>query len=154
MIHTEFYRKVNEGGSNHNPHKDNNLQICMREESKNWWLRSLEDLETTKVTIETKRYYASVFFSQQAAKKALKAFYIETLRDYPPKHNMLEISRELEVPEPVLEAAIELNPEYFVTRYPDAANGVPAQMYTEKKANLHFEKAEVVIQWVKSQLKL
>ena len=127
----------------------------MREESRNWWLQSLEDLETAKVTIETKRYYASVFFSQQAAEKALKAFYIEIMRDYPPKtHNMLEISRKLEVPEPVLDAAIELNPEYFVTRYPDAANGVPAQMYTEKKAHFHFEKAEVVIQWVKSQLKL
>jgi HEPN domain-containing protein len=127
----------------------------MREESKNWWLQSLEDLETARVNIETKRYYASVFFSQQAAEKALKALYIETLRDYPPKtHNMLEISRTLDVPETVLEAAIELNPEYFVTRYPDAANGVPAEMYTEKKANLHFEKAEVVIQWVKSQLKL
>lgn len=106
----------------------------MREESKNWWLQSLEDLETANVNIETKRYYASVFFSQQAAKKALKAFYIETVRDYPPKtHNMLEISRELEVPENVLDAAVELNPEYFVTRYPDAANGVPAEMYTEKK---------------------
>lgn len=115
----------------------------------------MEDLETANVIIKTKRYYASVFFSQQAAEKALKAFYIETLRDYPPKtHNMLEISRKLEVPEHVLDAAIELNPEYFVTRYPDAANGVPAEMYTEKKANLHFEKAEVVIQWVKSQLKL
>ena len=127
----------------------------MREESKNWWLQALEDLETARVNIKTKRYYASVFFSQQSAEKALKTFYIESMRDYPPKtHNMLEISRDLDVPEEVLDAVIELNPEYFVTRYPDAANGVPAEMYTEKKAQFHFEKAEVVIYWVKSQLKL
>ena len=127
----------------------------MREESKNWWLQALEDLETARANIKTKRYYASVFFSQQAAEKALIPFYIESKRDYPPRtHNMLEISRELNVPEEVLDAVIELNPEYFVTRYPDAANGVPAEMYTEKKAQFHFEKAEVVIHWVKSQLKL
>lgn len=126
----------------------------MREESRNWWLQALEDLKTAEVNIDTKRYYASVFFSQQAAEKALKAFHIEKLRDFPPKtHNMLEISRELNVPEEVQDAVIELNPEYFVTRYPDAANGVPAEMYTQKKARFHLEKAEVVINWVKSQLK-
>lgn len=115
----------------------------------------MEDLETARVNIETKRYYASVFFSQQAADKGLKAFYIELKRDFAPKtHNMLEISRELNVPEEVFDAVIELNPEYFVTRYPDAANGVPAEMYTEKKAKFHSEKAEMVIDWVKSQLKL
>jgi HEPN domain-containing protein len=127
----------------------------MREESHNWWLQALEDLETAEANIEIKRYYASVFFSQQAAEKALKAFYIEFMRDYPPKtHNMIEISRGLDMPDEVFEAVIELNPEYFVTRYPDAANGVPAQMYTEKKANLHFKRATQVIKWVKSQLKL
>ena len=127
----------------------------MREESKNWWLQALEDLKTAEVNIKTERYYASVFFSQQAADKALKAFYIEKQRNFPPKtHNMLEIARELDVPEEVSDAVIELNPEYFVTRYPDAANGVPAEMYTRKKAKFHFEKAEEVINWVKSQLKL
>lgn len=126
----------------------------MREESKNWWLQALEDLETARSNIDIKKYYASVFFSQQAAEKALKTLYIETKRDFPPKtHNMLEISSELNVPDDVLEAAIELNPEYVVTRYPDAANGVPARMYTEKMAKFHLEKAGVVIKWVKSQMK-
>lgn len=114
----------------------------------------MEDFETARVNIKTKRYYASVFFSQQTAEKALRTFYMESMRDYPPKTYMLEISRDLDVPEEVLDAVIELNPEYFVTRYPDAANGVPAEMYTEKKAQSHFKKAEVVIYWVKSQLKL
>jgi len=118
----------------------------VREESKNWWLQALEDLKTARANIKIKRYYASVFFSQQAAEKALKSFYIEKERDFPPKtHNMLEISRALGVPEDVFDAVIELNPEYFVTRYPDAANGVPAEMYTEKKAVFHYEKAEMVI---------
>ncbi len=126
----------------------------MREESKNWWLQALEDLETGRLNIRIKKYYASVFFSQQAAEKALNTLYIERMRDFPPKtHNMLQISRELHVPEDILEAVIELNPEYVVTRYPDAANGVPAQMYTVKKAEFHLKQAEMVINWVKSQMK-
>ncbi len=127
----------------------------MREESKNWWLQALEDLKTARANSEIERYYASVFFSQQAAEKALKSFYIEKERNFPPKtYNMLEISRALKAPEDVFDAVIELNPEYFVTRYPDAANGIPAEMYTEKKAAFHYEKAEMVINWVESQMKL
>lgn len=123
----------------------------MREESENWWLQALEDLDTAKANIKIGKYYAFVFFSQQAAEKALISLYIESKKDFPPKiHNMLDISRDLTVPEDILDAAIELNPEYIVTRYPDAANGVPAQMYTEKKAKFHFEKAGMVINWVKS----
>ncbi|WP_204327927.1 HEPN domain-containing protein, partial [Proteus mirabilis] len=44
------------------------------------WEQALEDLKTAEVLVEVKRYYASVFFSQQAAEKALKALYIEVKR--------------------------------------------------------------------------
>ncbi len=127
----------------------------MREELKAWWLQALEDLETAEATIRIKRYYASAFFSQQAAEKALKSLYIDVKKDFPPRtHNMVEIAGSLNVPENIFHAVIELNPEYVVTRYPDAANGVPAQMYTEKKASIHLEEAKRVIEWVRSQLKL
>ena len=50
---------------------------------------------------------------------------------------MLEISRVLTVPEEVYDAIIELNPEYFITRCPDAANGVPAEMYTDRISQMY-----------------
>jgi HEPN domain-containing protein len=85
----------------------------------------------------------------------LKALYIEKMRSFLPKtHNMLEIAELLEVPADIWEAVIELNPEYIIIRYPDAANGVPAQIYTEEKAVFHHQKAKLVVEWAKSNLKL
>ena len=37
-----------------------------------WWEQSEEDLATARSNLESGRYYASAFFSQQAAEKALK----------------------------------------------------------------------------------
>ena len=127
----------------------------MREESESWWEQALEDLDTSKYNLKGGKYYASVFFAQQSAEKALKALYIEENRELPQRtHNMLKLAERIGVSDEIFESVIELNPEYFMTRYPDAANGVPAKMYTEKKAIIHLEKAEMVIEWVKSQMKL
>lgn len=45
-----------------------------------------------------------------------------------------------------------MNPEYAASRYPDAANGVPAENYDERKARLLLEAAERVHRWVTSAL--
>ncbi|MEM2865215.1 MAG: HEPN domain-containing protein [Candidatus Bathyarchaeia archaeon] len=70
----------------------------MREESRRLWMQALEDLKTAEILITNGRYYASVFFSQQAAEKALKSLYIEDRRAPPPRtHNLAEILNELGV---------------------------------------------------------
>ncbi|MCX8175774.1 MAG: HEPN domain-containing protein [Candidatus Bathyarchaeota archaeon] len=126
----------------------------MREEVRRLWLQALEDLETAKVMLETRRYYASAFFSHQAAEKALKALFIHLKREISPKtHNLLELLEGLNiVNEDVVDAAIELNPEYVVSRYPDAANGVPAQMYNERIAKERYEKALRIVGYCKGKL--
>jgi len=127
----------------------------MREESESWWEQALEDLNTARYNLEGGIYYASVFFSQQSAEKALKALYIEENRELPQRtHNMLKLVDKIGVPDEIFNAVIELNPEYFMTRYPDAANGVPARMYTEEKAKIHLEKAEMAVEWIKLRMKL
>jgi len=126
----------------------------MREEVINCWKQAQEDFITAKVNIETGRYYASVFFSQQCAEKALKACYIATLKKLPQTHNLVDMSKDLEADEKILSSARELNPEYLVTRYVDAANGIPAEMYDEKSATMHLKCAEVILQWIQGLLKL
>lgn len=125
----------------------------MREEVRNSWAQALEDLKTAKLNIGIKRYYASVFFSQQAAEKALKAFYMHKLKRNPMTHNVVSLSKDLKAPKKVVDAAIELNPEYVITRYPDAANGVPAEMFDEDSAKLHYNCGEVILDWVKRFLR-
>lgn len=125
----------------------------MREEVLDTWTQAKEDYITAEQLIGIQRYYASVFFSQQAAEKALKALYIHQLKRNPRTHNLVKLSRSLKAPEEVLDAALELNPEYAVTRYVNAAHGVPAHMFNKKLARIHLECAEVVLQWIEKQLK-
>ncbi|MFA4700349.1 HEPN domain-containing protein [Pyrococcus kukulkanii] len=128
----------------------------MREEARLLWEQALEDLKTAEVLIEAGRYYASVFFSQQAAEKALKALYIEVKKELPPKtHSLIRLSEELNIKdEEILDAVLDLNPEYTVTRYPDAANEVPARIYNRRSAVEHFEKAKKVVEFCRKRLKV
>ncbi|HIE25912.1 TPA: HEPN domain-containing protein [Candidatus Poribacteria bacterium] len=124
----------------------------MREEIRNTWMQSEEDFRTAELIIEVGRFYASVFFSQQAAEKALKALYIYQKKLLPKTHNIVELASDLEAPDEVIEACQELNPDYVATRYVDAANGIPAQMYSRNSAITHLEYAKAVIAWTKKHL--
>ena len=106
--------------------------------------------------METARYYASAFFSHQAAEKTIKAAHVEARRELPPKtHNLVELGEMLGIKDAELvEALIDLNPEYAVSRYPDAANGVPAQMYSAKIAREHYEKSVKVVEYCRKKLGL
>lgn len=83
----------------------------------------------------------------------MKGAIIELQRQLPPKtHNLVELGRTLGVPEDVMSDLRLLNPEYATSRYPDAANGVPAENYDLRKARQLLEAAERVQQWVTSAL--
>lgn len=125
----------------------------MREEVIDMWTQAKEDYLTAKRIIDIERYYASVFFSQQTAEKALKALYIHKLKTRPKTHDLVKLCRSLEAPEEITDAALELNPEYVVTRYINAAHGVPAHMFNQKSAKFHLQCAEVVMRWVEKQMK-
>jgi len=126
----------------------------MREEVRRLWLQTLEDLKTAEALLKAGRYYASVFFAQQAAEKALKALYIHLRGELPPRtHNLLELLRSLGVDrEDLIDAATDLTPEYIVTRYPNAAGGVPAELYNERSAREHLEKARLIVDYCKEAL--
>ena len=46
----------------------------MRKEITVWWRQAAADIRTAEVNLKGKRYYACVFFCQQAVEKALKAW--------------------------------------------------------------------------------
>ena len=75
----------------------------MREEIKNTWIQSTEDLKTAELNIEIDRFYASVFFSQQAAEKALKSLYIHQKGRLPKTHNLVDLATDLKAPDEVIE---------------------------------------------------
>ncbi len=84
----------------------------MREEARLFWEQAIEDLKTAKVLLNNNRFYAAAFFSHQAAEKALKALYIETKREIPPRtHSLIRLVRELGISEEeIVDAAVDLTP--------------------------------------------
>ncbi len=125
----------------------------MREEARRWIAQGDADLAHARASIRTGFYFAAAFACHQAAEKWLKGAIIEVQRRMPPKtHNLVELGRVLGVPEDVMSDLRLLNPEYATSRYPDAANGVPAENYDERKATILLEAAERIQQWVTSAL--
>lgn len=125
----------------------------MRPETQSWWTQGEHDFQAAQKLCAAEIFYAAAFLCHQAAEKWLKAVYIETKRDLPPKtHNLVELGKLLGVPEEVMHALRVLNPEYVASRYPDAANGVPAENYDRLKTETLLSAAEKVRIWATSAL--
>jgi len=124
----------------------------VREEASRWLKQAEAELQVAR-ELGHGHYYIGAFACHQAIEKAMKAAYIQLKRSMPPKtHNLLELAKELGGAETVLSDVRLLNPEYVVSRYPDAANGVPAEMYDENKAKFLLEVTERLWSWVISVL--
>src|SRR3989304_4161626 len=102
----------------------------MRQEVADLMRQAEADLDTAHLNQDHGKFYAAAFFAQQAAEKALKAAHLHGRREPVFTHNLRRIAEALGAPEAVIEDAAELTPEYTASRYPDAANGVPAEPYT------------------------
>ena len=130
----------------------------MRREALLWLEQARRDLEAARHLAETRDRFASVFWSHQAAEKALKAVLLasgKAVRGY----NLLELLRVIEaelgveVPGDAARCARRLNPHYVVSRYPDAANGLPYEVYGEEDAVEALECAGVVLAWAERLLR-
>lgn len=72
-------------------------------------------------------------------------------------HSLLELSKIIERElgldmSEVLDDLRELTIHNTISRYPNAANALPYELYTEEKARELIERAEKVIEWVKRYL--
>jgi len=129
----------------------------MRDYVELWLKQSLEDLDTARVLLNNNKYYASAFYSHQAAEKALKALLLYFGKDVKTHDlsKMLDIIKEevnLNVEE-IKKEALKLNPNYTISRYPDAANSLPYLLYDKKDAEEYLKMAEKIVNWVKKFIK-
>jgi HEPN domain-containing protein len=125
----------------------------MRPEVKGWLTQSEADFKAASSAIETGNFFVTAFYSHQSVEKILKAAIIYTKRKLQPKtHNLIELGKELELPEDIMHKLRILNPEYTVSRYPDAANGIPLENYDKTRAEELLKLSGEVILWVNSVL--
>ncbi len=124
----------------------------MRPEVADLLAQADEDMTTAQSLIDTARWYASVFFSHQATNRRLEALYVVEKSEHPRMHDLTKICRGLDAPDGVCLGARRLNRHYVTTRYPDAANGVPADQYDEAQAREYREIAMEIAEWVRSKI--
>jgi len=113
------------------------------------WAQARADLATATTLLDAGIYYASVFFAQQAAEKALRAASLENLRKNPRGHNLILIADSLNAPLDVMNASAELNAEFLNTRSPEAVDAIPFQLYDLETAVRHLNAAEAILDWVR-----
>ena len=129
----------------------------MRHEALLWFKQAERDLKKAENDLVTGDWDGAAFWSQQAAEKALKALllhYGKAARG----HNLIELGRlveeELEISAAEVAADLrELTVHYTVSRYPNAANALPYELYDEAKARDLVERAKRVLEWVRRNLR-
>ena len=125
----------------------------MREEVENWWKQAERDLLSARNAFNSKDYYLVAFLCQQTVEKALKALYIKKKKESPgATHSLVFLGKSTGIPEQFYGALRRLSPDFVITRYPDAAHGLPYELYDEGIAKERMNLAKEVIGWVKEEL--
>ncbi len=124
----------------------------MREETANWLKQAEHDIKTAKILLKNQVFDFCAFAAFQSAEKALKAAHVELKRDWPPKtHELMALAKAVGA-DGLLDDVRYLNPHFVQSRYPDAANGIPADIYTKEVAERCVTIAEKVLTWVHGRI--
>lgn len=126
--------------------------LALRKQAHAFWAQAKADHATAVTLLDAGIYYASVFFSQQAAEKALKAAIISKQHKNPRSHHLIQMANSIDAPIDVMNAAAELNADFLASRNPDVSENVPAYAYDRRSAEVHLRAAETIMNWVKTIL--
>lgn len=123
-----------------------------------WLDQAKMDLKTARDCIEDENFYASAFFAQQSAEKALKGFlYSKGFRALI-THSVLDLIEEASKSEEPFKEFVdygrELDKHYIGSRYPNFyPSGAPYRYYTKEVASKCVNYAELILGEVKKYLK-
>ena len=124
----------------------------MRKEIEDWLKQAKADLLNARKNLRENAYYLCSFLCQQAVEKALKALHLKKFRKEVFGHRIIQFARKLRAPEELMPGIKELQPEWVVARYPNAAGGPPVEIYTRQKALRNLRVAAKVLKWVERRI--
>lgn len=119
----------------------------MKEETEKWLKKAAHDIETAKYNFSGRIMDAAVFYSQQAAEKALKALQIERLGRFDKIHDLVRLAESINANKAILRLCDKISPSYFVSRYPDME-----EEYDASEVKEILEASEEVLAWIKKEL--
>ncbi|MGH2610987.1 MAG: HEPN domain-containing protein, partial [Tepidiformaceae bacterium] len=88
--------------------------------------------------------------ANQAVEKYLKGTWIALKGEAAPHtHSLTELGDRLGVPAQTREHLAYLNADYTTARYPDAANGIPYEVYDRPTAERKVQAAQEALEWLR-----
>lgn len=125
----------------------------MRREVEQLFKQADRDLENARKSITIEAYEVSAFLAQQAVEKYLKGMWILLKKEPAPHtHSLIELGDGIGVPSELRRNLADLTPDYTVSRYPNAANGIPYELYDEARARAKVGNAAEVIRWLRDRI--
>lgn len=108
------------------------------------------DLVNARKSLAAEAYELAAFVCHQAVEKYLKAAWVVVKREAAPRtHSLTELADGLGVAADLRSHFAYLNPDYTTARYPDAANGVPYEVYDRATAEAKIRAVEKVFPWLR-----
>ena len=112
------------------------------------------DLENARKNIGIEAYEVAAFLAEQAVEKYLKAYWMSKKKEAAPHtHSLTELGDALGAPKTLRKHLVSLTADYTTARYPDAANGVPYEVYDRETAEAKVASAEAILTWLRKQTK-
>ena len=91
----------------------------VKEEVKRWWAKARDDLDKARILFENKKYDGSAFFCQQSVEKGLKALALKEKSKIKKIHDLVELGKDINLPQNLIDYCKELTLAYIYSRYPD-----------------------------------
>lgn len=122
----------------------------MRIEAQRLIKQAERDLENARKNVDIEAFEVAAFLAEQAVEKFLKAAWTVAKRDDAPRtHSLTELGDGLGAPAGLRRHLVSLNADYTTARYPDAANGVPYEVYDRETAEAKVAGAEEILKWLR-----
>ena len=126
-------------------------------EGRRWFEQAADDLETARRLREIGIHYASCFFAQQAAEKALKSVLFSAGAEQVRGHSVVELGNEAaKVCAPLADIVVEAGPldaYYIPTRYPNGlAGGTASKAFQSDDSDRAVRLATRVVEAVRAHL--
>jgi|SRR3989338_5156852 len=120
----------------------------MKEEIKRWWRKAKDDLDKARILFKNKKYDGAAFFCQQSVEKGLKALYLKEKNRIKRVHDLVELGKDSNLPQNLIEYCKELTLAYIYSRYPDVKEEKNIKMIS---ANF-LKFAKEILKWIEKRL--
>jgi len=127
----------------------------MRREIELWWLQAKKDFSVAEILFDKEQYYMVAFLCQQSIEKGLKALHLKkNKRPADFTHSLVTLGNACKVPNSLMVILRNSTLDFVISRYPDASDELPYEMYDKTIASQRIDGAREVLKWIEKELEI